>query len=90
MKKFAILTLGCRVNHYESQVLSEELSKLGYESAPFNERCDVYIVNSCAVTEESVRKSKQMVRRAAKKNPDAFRLRRDSQKPLNNLNPVFF
>lgn len=72
MKKFAILTLGCRVNHYESQVLSEELSKLGYESAPFNERCDVYIVNSCAVTEESVRKSKQMVRRAAKKNPDAF------------------
>lgn len=72
MKKFAILTLGCRVNHYESQVLSEELSKLGYESAPFNDKCDVYIVNSCAVTEESVRKSKQMVRRAAKKNPDAF------------------
>ncbi len=72
MKKFAILTLGCRVNHYESQVLSEEISKLGYESAPFNDKCDVYIVNSCAVTEESVRKSKQMVRRAAKKNPDAF------------------
>ncbi len=72
MKKFAILTLGCRVNHYESQVLSEELTKLGYESAPFSEKCDVYIVNSCAVTEESVRKSKQMVRRAAKKNPDAF------------------
>ncbi|MBE6581910.1 MAG: tRNA (N(6)-L-threonylcarbamoyladenosine(37)-C(2))-methylthiotransferase MtaB [Ruminococcaceae bacterium] len=72
MKKFAILTLGCRVNHYESQVLSEELSKLGYESAPFNDKCDVYIVNSCAVTEESVRKSKQMVRRAAKKNPDAL------------------
>ncbi len=72
MKKFAILTLGCRVNHYESQVLSEELSKLGYESATFTEKCDVYIVNSCAVTEESVRKSKQMVRRAAKKNPDAF------------------
>ena len=72
MKKFAILTLGCRVNHYESQVLSEELTKLGYESAPFTDKCDVYIVNSCAVTEESVRKSKQMVRRAAKKNPDAF------------------
>ena len=72
MKKFAILTLGCRVNHYESQVLSEELTKLGYESAPFSDKCDVYIVNSCAVTEESVRKSKQMVRRAAKKNPDAF------------------
>ncbi|MBQ8253888.1 MAG: tRNA (N(6)-L-threonylcarbamoyladenosine(37)-C(2))-methylthiotransferase MtaB [Clostridia bacterium] len=72
MKKFAILTLGCRVNHYESQVLSEELSKLGYESAPFNDKCDVYIVNSCAVTEESVRKSKQMMRRAINKNPDAF------------------
>ena len=72
MKKFAILTLGCRVNHYESQVLSEELSKLGYESASFNDKRDVYIVNSCAVTEESVRKSKQMVRRAVKNNPDAF------------------
>ena len=72
MKKFAILTLGCRVNHYESQVLSEELNKLGYESASFNDICDIYIVNSCAVTEESVRKSKQMVRRAIKKNPNAF------------------
>ncbi len=72
MKRFAILTLGCRVNHYESQMLSEMLTKLGYESAPFSEKCDVYIVNSCAVTEESVRKSKQMVRRAVKKNPDAF------------------
>lgn len=72
MKKFAILTLGCRVNHYESQVLSEKLTCLGYENAPFSDKCDVYIVNSCAVTEESVRKSKQMVRRAAKKNPDAF------------------
>ena len=72
MMKFAILTLGCRVNHYESQVLSEELIKLGYESARFDDVCDVYIVNSCAVTEESVRKSKQMVRRAVKKNPDAF------------------
>lgn len=72
MKKFAILTLGCRVNHYESQVLSEQLCKLGYESAPFSDKCDVYIVNSCAVTEESVRKSKQMVRRAVKKNPNAF------------------
>ncbi len=72
MKKFGILTLGCRVNHYESQGLSEELEKLGYESAPFSAKCDIYIINSCAVTEESVRKSKQMVRRAAKVNPDAF------------------
>lgn len=72
MKKFSILTLGCRVNHYESQVLSEELTRLGYENAPFTDKCDVYIVNSCAVTEESVRKSKQMIRRAIKKNPDAF------------------
>lgn len=71
-KKFAILTLGCRVNHYESQVISEELTGLGLNGAPFSDKCDIYIVNSCAVTEESVRKSKQMVRRAAKKNPDAF------------------
>lgn len=72
MKKLGILTLGCRVNHYESQALIEKLSGLGFEGAPFSSRCDLYIINSCAVTEESVRKSKQMVRRAAKANPDAF------------------
>ena len=72
MKKLGILTLGCRVNHYESQALTEKLSGFGFEGAPFSSRCDLYIINSCAVTEESVRKSKQMVRRAAKANPDAF------------------
>ena len=71
-KTAALLTLGCRVNQYESRVLEESLLALGYELSSFSQVCDVYIVNSCAVTEESVRKSRQMVRRAVKKNPEAF------------------
>lgn len=70
--KVGFLTLGCRVNQYESQALSEELEKMGFEIAKFGDKCDVYVVNTCAVTEESVRKSRQMVRRAIKRNPEAF------------------
>lgn len=66
------MTLGCRVNQYESQALSEHLAALGYKNADFRDRCDVYVINTCAVTEESVRKSRQMVRRASKRNPEAF------------------
>jgi len=71
-RKAAFLTLGCRVNQYESEALSEALEALGYMPAPFSERCDLYVINTCAVTEESVRKSRQMVRRAIKRNPEAM------------------
>lgn len=71
MKTVGIASLGCRVNQYESGAISEELTALGFDVLPFNQKCDCYIVNTCAVTEESVRKSRQMVRRAAKTNPDA-------------------
>lgn len=64
--KAGIITLGCRVNHYESEAVSEELEKLGLEIASPDGDCGVYIVNTCAVTAEAVRKSGQMVRRAAK------------------------
>jgi threonylcarbamoyladenosine tRNA methylthiotransferase MtaB len=70
-RKAAFLTLGCRVNQYESEALSEALEALGYAPASFSDKCDLYVINTCAVTEESVRKSRQMVRRAIKKNPDA-------------------
>ncbi len=70
-RKAAVLTLGCRVNQYESGWLSEALEALGYAPASFSKVCDLYVINTCAVTEESVRKSRQMVRRAIKKNPDA-------------------
>ncbi len=71
-RKAAFMTLGCRVNQYESEALSEALEALGYESAAFSDQCDLYVINTCAVTEESVRKSRQMVRRAVKKNPAAL------------------
>ena len=71
-RKSAFLTLGCRVNQYESQALSEALEALGYQPASFSDKCDLYVINTCAVTEESVRKSRQMVRRAIKRNPEAM------------------
>ncbi len=67
-----MLTLGCRVNQYETEALAEELFQLGIIREDFNEKCDIYIINTCAVTEESVRKSRQMVRRARNKNSEAF------------------
>ncbi len=70
--KAGYLTLGCRVNQYETEALSEALERLGFETAPFSDVCDVYVINTCAVTEESVRKSRQMVRRALHANPSAF------------------
>lgn len=69
---FAILTLGCRVNHYESQVISEALEDIGLSKADFNSSCDFYIINSCAVTEESIKKTRQVIRRAYKRNENAF------------------
>lgn len=65
---FGIYTLGCRVNQYESRVISEKLTDKGYIELPFSAVCDIYIINSCAVTAESVRKSRQIIRRAKKVN----------------------
>ena len=66
---FGIYTLGCRVNQYESRVIAEKLTENGYTECSFSSVCDIYIINSCAVTAESVRKSRQMIRRAKKMNP---------------------
>ncbi len=71
-KTYGILTLGCRVNHYESQVISEGLEELGLKKQSFSSPCDIYVINSCAVTEESVKKTRQMIRRAFSKNNNAF------------------
>ena len=68
----AIYTLGCRVNQYESDAVEEELQALGFEIASFQDHCDVYIINTCAVTAESERKSRQMIRRASSVNPDGY------------------
>ena len=66
MKTVTFCTLGCRVNQYESRALAELFAANGYTLVPFGEECDVAVVNTCAVTEESERKSAQMIRRAMK------------------------
>lgn len=71
MKKAALHNLGCKVNGYETEAMQELLIKNGYEIVPFQDTADVYIVNTCTVTNVADRKSRQMLHRARKKNPDA-------------------
>ena len=71
MKTFSILTLGCKVNSYESEALINKLIDKGYELKNFNEVCDIYIVNSCTVTKTSDQKSRQMLHAARRKNNNA-------------------
>ena len=68
--KFAIYTLGCKVNQYETQAMETELVKRGHGLVPFDDAADAYIVNTCTVTAVSDKKSRQMIRRARKQNPD--------------------
>ncbi len=71
MKTVGIYTLGCKVNTYESEYVLNELKKNGYEIKDFNDVCDVYIINTCTVTNNSDSKSRKMIRQAIKKNPNA-------------------
>lgn len=71
MKKVAFCTLGCKVNQYETQAMSELFENRGYTVCPFEEKADVYVINTCSVTGLSDRKSRQMIRRAKRKNPDS-------------------
>ena len=59
-----ICTLGCRVNQYESRAIAEALQNKGFVLRDFSDACDIYVINTCAVTSESERKSRQMARRA--------------------------
>lgn len=70
--KVAFYTLGCKVNHYETQAMLELFLAAGYESVPFSERADVYVVNTCTVTQVSDQKSRHMLARAHRMNPDAL------------------
>ncbi len=67
-----ILTLGCKVNQYESEAIAEKLVLGGYTVLPSNEKCDAYIINTCTVTAESDRKARQFIRRAIHQNPNAY------------------
>ncbi len=71
MKRAAIINLGCKVNKYESDAMAEKLQSAGMMIVEPEECADVYIVNTCSVTNMAQRKSRQMLRRAKKKNPQA-------------------
>lgn len=68
-KSVAIATLGCRVNQYESSSLAEMFRARGYQVVDFKDKADVYVINTCTVTHMGDRKSRQLIRRAAKANP---------------------
>lgn len=72
MKKAAFHTLGCKVNTYETEVMKTQLKEHGYEIVSFHEEADVYIINTCTVTNIADQKSRQMLHKARKRNPDAI------------------
>ena len=69
--RIAIYTLGCKVNQYETQAMEQELAARGHQLVDFEQPADAYIINTCSVTAVSDKKSRQMIRRAKKMNPDA-------------------
>ena len=71
MPKAALHNLGCKVNAYETEAMQQQLVERGYEIVPFDEKADVYIINTCSVTNIADRKSRQMLHRAKKLNPKA-------------------
>lgn len=70
--KVGICSLGCKVNIYESEVVTDLLKKSGYEIVPFEDKADIYIINTCSVTNESDKKSRKMINRAKKNNSEAI------------------
>lgn len=72
MKKIAFFTLGCKVNQYETEAISEMFRNDGYEVVDFEQFADVYVINTCTVTNLSDRKSRQMIRRAKKTNENSI------------------
>ena len=71
-KNVAFCTLGCKVNQYETNAMIQEFMKNGYTIVEFDEKADVYIVNTCTVTNMADRKSRQMLRRVKELNPEAI------------------
>ncbi len=71
MRSVGVLTLGCKVNTYESEYVINELKKAGYIIKDFDDICDIYIINTCTVTNQSDSKSMKMIRQAIRRNSDA-------------------
>ncbi len=72
MKKVAFITLGCKVNQYETNAMAQQFIEKGYKIVEHTEKADIYIVNTCTVTNMSDRKSRQMLRREKELNKDAI------------------
>ena len=71
MSTVAFHTLGCKVNHYETEAIWQLFKSAGYERVEFESMADVYVINTCTVTNTGDKKSRQVIRRAVRKNPDA-------------------
>lgn len=71
-RTFATCTLGCKVNQYETDAMEQMLCRAGYEKVDFRDAADIYIINTCSVTNMADRKSRQMIHRAKKKNPEGI------------------
>ncbi len=69
--KVGIYTLGCKVNTYESEYVTEKLEEAGYTISSFDDVCDIYVINTCSVTNNSDSKSRKIIRQAKRRNPDA-------------------
>ncbi|MBM7623147.1 tRNA (N(6)-L-threonylcarbamoyladenosine(37)-C(2))-methylthiotransferase MtaB [Sporohalobacter salinus] len=72
MKQVAFYTLGCKVNQYDTEAMITLFTAAGYELVDFAEKADIYIINTCTVTHQGARKSRQMIRRAKRRNPQAI------------------
>ena len=72
MKKAALHNLGCKVNAYETEAMQHLFEEAGYEIVPFTQKADVYVINTCSVTNMADRKSRQMLHKAKKNNPDSI------------------
>ncbi len=72
MKSVALHNLGCKVNGYEMDFMQQTLEEQGYRIVPFDAKADIYVINTCTVTNVADKKSRQMIHRARKQNPDAI------------------
>ena len=71
-KTVAFVTLGCKVNQYETNAMIQQFKNKGYEILEHNQKADIYVINTCTVTNMSDRKSRQMIRRMKEQNKDAI------------------
>jgi len=70
-RRIAFATLGCKVNQYETELLRERFEKIGFISVPFNQEADVYLINTCTVTQRADRKSRELITKAKRRNERA-------------------